>query len=157
MIRTALVVAIVGLCVNRAAAQDRFPQFEKRTFRDGDKQLPYRLLVPKAYAPGIACPLVVWLHGSGEKGGDNVAPLRAALDKTFLADAETCPAFVLVPQCPSGKAWHAVGLNKPPEVTEPSRLVVRAIAAVHKEVGLDGRSSYLGASSAVESGSWDFY
>jgi predicted peptidase len=81
--------------------------------------LKYRLLVPKGYKKGTAWPLIVWLHGSGEKGNDNVSPLRA-IDKTFLTDAAKCPAFVMVPQCPDRTAWHAVGFNKVPEVTEPT-------------------------------------
>jgi predicted peptidase len=37
--------------------------------------LPYRLLIPKDYTPAKAWPLIVWLHGSGEKGTDNSAQL----------------------------------------------------------------------------------
>jgi predicted peptidase len=94
---TRFAIATIVLCSGLTArAQDPFPQFEKRIHKEGDKALPYRLLVPKGYKPETALPLVVWLHGSGETGVDNVSPLRA-LDKTFLADAEKCPAFVMVP------------------------------------------------------------
>ena len=149
------VLVAVVLCFGATAgAQDPFPQFEKRVHKEGEKKLPYRLLVPKAYKPGTALPLVVWLHGSGETGNDNVAPLRA-LDKTFLADAEKCPAFVLVPQCPSRTAWHAVGYNKVPEVTEPSRMLVAAIEELVKEFGLDGRRIYLGGFSMGGCGTWE--
>lgn len=149
------VLAALALCSGvTARAQDPFPQFEKRVHKDGEKKLPYRLLVPKAYKPGAALPLIVWLHGSGEKGTDNVAPLRA-LDKTFLADAEKCPAFVLVPQCPAQTAWHAVGYGKVPEVTEPSRMLVVVIEGLQKEFGLDGRRIYLGGFSMGGCGTWE--
>ncbi|MBN9518312.1 dienelactone hydrolase family protein [bacterium] len=148
------VVAVVLYCGTTAGAQDPFPQFEKRVHKDGAKALPYRLLVPKAYAPGTALPLVVWLHGSGETGGDNVAPLRA-LDKTVLADAEKCPAFVMVPQCPPKSAWHAVGYNKVPEMTDPSRMTVAAVAGLRKEFGLDGRRIYVGGFSMGGCGTWE--
>src|SRR5262245_39181933 len=137
-----------------ACAQDSFPQFEARTYKAGDEALKYRLLVPKAYKKGSALPLIVWLHGSGEKGGDNVAPLRA-LDKTFLADAEKCPAFVMVPQCPSATAWHAVGYNRVPDITEPSRLTVAAVKELHREFGLDGRRIYVGGFSMGGCGTWE--
>ncbi len=150
-----LVTVTVVLCAGvTAGAQDPFPQFEKRTHKEGGKSLPYRLLVPRAYKPGTALPLVVWLHGSGETGADNASPLRA-LDKTFLADAETCPAFVLVPQCPSRTAWHAVGYNKVPAITEPARMVVATVAELHKEFGLDGRRIYLGGFSMGGCGTWE--
>jgi poly(3-hydroxybutyrate) depolymerase len=148
-------VLLAALCTTPSAhAQDRFPQFQARTHKEGDSALKYRLLVPKAYKPGTALPLIVWLHGSGEKGTDNTAPLLA-LDRTFLADAEKCPAFVLVPQCPDRTAWHAVGFNKVPDVTEPSRLLVAAVAAVQKEFGLDGRRIYLGGFSMGGCGTWE--
>jgi predicted esterase len=137
-----------------APARDPFPQFEARTYKDGDRTLKYRLLVPKAYKKGTALPLIVWLHGSGEKGGDNVSPLRA-IDRTFLTDAEKCPAFVMVPQCPSRTAWHALGFNKVPGITEPSLLTVAAIKGLHREFGLDGRRIYLGGFSMGGCGTWE--
>ncbi len=152
---TRFAIAAVLLCSGMTArAQNQFPQFEKRVHKEGEKSLPYRLLVPRAYKPGTALPLVVWLHGSGEKGADNVSPLRA-LGKTFLTDAEKCPAFVLVPQCPSKTAWHAVGYNKVPAVTEPSRMLVATIEGLVKEFGLDGHRIYLGGFSMGGCGTWE--
>jgi poly(3-hydroxybutyrate) depolymerase len=149
------VSAVLLLCFGATVrAQDPFPQFEKRVHTEGEKKLPYRLLVPKAYKPGTVLPLIVWLHGSGEKGADNVAPLRA-LDKTVLADAEKCPAFVLVPQCPAQTAWHAVGYGKVPEVTEPSRMLAVVIEGLVKEFGLDGCRIYLGGFSMGGCGTWE--
>lgn len=135
-------------------AQDPFPQFESRSHKEGDKILPYRLLVPKGYKPGTAWPLIVWLHGSGEIGTDNTSPLRA-LDKTLLTDADNCPAFVLVPQCPPRSSWLAIGYNKVPDITEPSRIVAATVADLCKEFGLDGRRIYLGGFSMGGCGTWE--
>jgi predicted esterase len=152
---TRFVIAAVALCIGATVhAQDPFPQFEKRTHKEGDKSLPYRLLVPKAYKPGTALPLIVWLHGSGERGGDNVSPLRA-LAETFLADAEKCPALVMVPQCHSKSSWLAIGYNKVPDITEPSRMVVATVEELQKEFGLDGRRIYLGGFSMGGGGTWE--
>lgn len=149
------VVALLALCGPLAArADDPFPQFEARTHKDGDKALKYRLLVPKAYKKGTPLPLIVWLHGSGEKGTDNVSPLRG-IDKTFLIDAAKCPAFVMVPQCPDRTAWHAVGFNKVPAITEPTRLTVAAVEGLVKEFGLDGRRIYVGGFSMGGCGTWE--
>jgi hypothetical protein len=71
------VIAAVVPCFGAVVrAQESFPQFEKRVHKEGEKKLPYRLLVPKAYEPGTALPLIVWLHGSGEKATDNVSPAQ---------------------------------------------------------------------------------
>jgi predicted esterase len=154
MTRYALSALILSLGVPAVRAQDSFPQFEKRVHKEGEKALPYRLLVPKAYQPGAACPLIVWLHGSGEKGADNLSPLRT-LANTLLADPEKCPAFVLVPQCPPSAAWQAVGFNRAPDITEPSRMVVEAVAGLRKEFGLDGRRIYVGGFSMGGVGTWE--
>lgn len=154
MTRYALTAALLCLGISTANGEDPFPQFETRVHKEGEKSLPYRLLVPEGYKPGAALPLIVWLHGSGEKGADNVSPLRA-LDKPVLADAGKCPAFVLVPQCPPRTAWHAVGLNRPPEVTDPARMVVATVAELQKEFWLDGRRIYLGGFSMGGCGTWE--
>jgi len=148
-------VILAALCSALTAnAQASFPQFEARSHNEGGKALKYRLLVPKKFQPGTSLPLIVWLHGSGEVGTDNTSPLRT-LDGTFLANAETCRAFVMVPQCPPRTAWHAVGFNKPPDITEPARMVAATIAELHKEFGLDGRRIYLGGFSMGGCGTWE--
>lgn len=127
-----------------------------RVHRDGDKSLPYQLLVPKDYAAGDAkaWPLIVWLHGSGEKGTDNKGPV-SRVGGTFLTDGANARAFVLVPQCPDGMAWHGVGLNKQPAVTDASRLLLLAIADVVREFRLDDRRVYLGGFSMGAIGTWE--
>ena len=51
-------------------AQD-LDRYEKQTYLGRDGELPYRILLPKHYNPDIAYPLVLFLHGSGERGSDN--------------------------------------------------------------------------------------
>jgi predicted esterase len=155
--RTFFVAVAVTLAAgDSGAAQEpaRFAQFEIRTYRDGEKSLPYRLLIPKAYKPGDAAPLIVWLHGSGEVGNNNTTQLRG-IENTVLSDPAKCPAFVLAPQCPQGSSWLAVGYNKPAPMPEPSRLLIGAIAEVRKEFGLDDRRIYLGGFSMGSCGTWD--
>ena len=43
---------------------------KKRYLQDGDT-LPYRLLLPKNYDASRSYPLILFLHGSGERGNDN--------------------------------------------------------------------------------------
>jgi len=68
--------------------------------------LRYRLMPPLRINPGARYPLVVFLHGAGERGTDNRAQLRYLPD--LLAEPpsrELYPAFVLAPQCPPEGAW----------------------------------------------------
>src|ERR1700733_6214638 len=51
-------------------------------------------------------PLVIFLHGSGERGNDNEAQLKWGV-KNFATDQnmQLHPAFVIAPQCPQNEGW----------------------------------------------------
>lgn len=136
------------------APQDKFPQFAARVYKEAEKSLHYRLLIPSEYRKGQAWPLIIWLHGSGEKGTDNLAQLPQ-LERTILADKAKCPAFVMAPQCPPKVAWHTLGYDKPSEISEATRLLIAAIQELQKEFQLDDRRIYLGGFSMGGCGTWD--
>src|SRR5690242_8020214 len=84
------------------AADDHRDRFEARTYAAGDFSLPYRLLKPKNYDPAKKYPLVIFLHGAGERGDDNEKQLVHGMND-FASDEvmEKYPAFVMAPQCPA--------------------------------------------------------
>lgn len=65
--------------------------------------LPYRLMRPIDETPGVRYPVVVFLHGFGERGTDNQRQLLQG-GPEFSADAfrRAYPAFFIAPQCPDG-------------------------------------------------------
>jgi predicted peptidase len=69
--------------------------------------MPYRLFGPgRALAAGEKIPLVVFLHGAGERGTDNVA--QVGTNMYGLLDATRSPeysSFLVAPQLPSG-GWR---------------------------------------------------
>ena len=69
-----------------------------------DVDLPYLLHVPDGAAPIGGWPLVLFLHGSGERGRDADLLRRQGLPKR-LDDGLAFPAIVLSPQCPEGDVW----------------------------------------------------
>jgi predicted peptidase len=68
--------------------------------------MPYRILFPKNYDPAKSYPLLIFLHGIGERGSDNEQQLRWGAS-LFQADSvrEQYPAFVIFPQCQAGHYW----------------------------------------------------
>jgi predicted peptidase len=67
--------------------------------------LPCRVLLPEGYAPhSTRYPLVVSLHGSGERGADNASQLRNGLDG-FVRTRAARPCIVVAPQLPAGETW----------------------------------------------------
>jgi predicted peptidase len=95
-----------------ANAQDKSLYQKKQLVLDGDT-LPYRILYPKNYSADKKYPLVLFLHGSGERGRDNEKQLfwGAGL---FLDSAirERFPAIVVFPQCPQNSFWNAITFTK---------------------------------------------
>lgn len=68
--------------------------------------LPCRVLLPEGYGPERRFPLVVSLHGSGERGTDNVAQLQNGLDTfTLPAFRARFPCIVVAPQAPPGATF----------------------------------------------------
>jgi len=95
---------------------------------------PYRLLAPLPTKRDCDRPLVVFLHGAGERGGDNIQQLKWL--PALLADAvrrKKYPCFLLAVQCPQGEQWVDVPFRE----TEPralSKSASRAMRAVQAAV-----------------------
>ncbi len=72
----------------------------------------YWLYLPRAYDtdPSKLWPLVIFLHGSGERGADLTKVKVHGPPK--LADGREFPFILLSPQCPEGERWNVYLLNK---------------------------------------------
>lgn len=88
-------------------AQELYGEYEKKVYvsSQGDS-LKYRLLRPETEKAGKKYPLVLFLHGAGERGDDNLKQLVHG-GQMWLnpVNRERYPAFVLVPQCPPEEYW----------------------------------------------------
>jgi predicted esterase len=71
--------------------------------------LRFRLHVPDNFEPGKKYPLVVWLHGAGECGADNINQLSHLHHIIpYLVGPKKRDFFLLVPQCPhTHVSWEA--------------------------------------------------
>ena len=111
-----LILALALMVGNFLKAQEampsmeRFPDtslFEAHCYIEGDDTLLYRLYrSQKADTMTEALPLVIFLHGAGERGNDNCLQLRHCI-KYFLDDTITAryPFLLMVPQCPNERRW----------------------------------------------------
>lgn len=70
------------------------------------RNLPYRILFPREYDSTTKYPMLVFLHGVGERGTDNEKQLAIGASY-FLKDSvrENYPAFIVYPQCPATGYW----------------------------------------------------
>lgn len=87
---------------------ERFSAAEVRYTGGGyqDQAFAYRLLAPERVEPGQKYPLVLFLHGAGERGNDNRVQLLYL--PTWMSEGEYRKRFacyLLAPQCPTAKWW----------------------------------------------------
>lgn len=82
---------------------------------DGGANLPFRYFVPPGYNSAQAYPVILFLHGSGERGDDNEAQLgnNANGAMALLGDDELAlqPVFMIAPQCPDDGWWSGATLG----------------------------------------------
>lgn len=96
---------IIYILILSILASNCFAQFKDGSFMIDGLTLPYKVMYPKDYDKNKTYPLVIFLHGAGERGNDNEAQLTHG--KQFLIDnfSEKYPAIVIAPQCPQGNYW----------------------------------------------------
>ena len=73
-------------------------------FLSGDRELPFRIKSPEKKEEGKVYPLVVFLHGSGERGDDNQCHVMPSLLKGIEKNGTEC--YILMPQLHSDGNWQ---------------------------------------------------
>lgn len=80
--------------------------FVNKTITVHSTEERYVVYVPENYTPDTAWPLIVFLHGAGERGDDGVAQTTAGIGPAIKKDPSRFPAIVLMPQCPKEQVWN---------------------------------------------------
>jgi predicted peptidase len=74
--------------------------FVSRSLVDNGTTYKYSVFVPKGFDVKQKWPIILSLHGSGEKGTDGVKPTTTGLGLVVRAQTSTFPAVVVFPQMP---------------------------------------------------------
>src|SRR4030095_10578149 len=100
-----LFLAMALLPIIHSKGQD-FSLYQKSELISGNDTLRYRILYPLGYEEGKKYPLLVILHGSGERGRDNEKQLVHGGNLFVKKETrEKFPAIVIFPQCPDDTTW----------------------------------------------------
>src|SRR6478609_5098095 len=103
-------VLAAQLLISQFAAAASVADFVDFSLRNSSNQviLPGRLYVPpEASNPGVPRPFILFFHGAGESGSDNISQVNVNIDN-LLAEAKRRGAFLYAPQSPN--AWNGISL-----------------------------------------------
>lgn len=138
-------------------------RFSRETFKStGGGQLNYRKLSPRIVGTAEPTPLIVFLHGSGERGDDNTSQLKHGL--SLLASREGMkqyPATIIAPQCPQKSRWTTTLADRPgsglhdPTPTDTMRLTLELIDSIRLTDNVDPNRIYVTGLSMGGFGTFD--
>jgi predicted peptidase len=137
-------------------------RFSMEKYINGNDTLYYRQLFPDADTMR-KYPLVIFLHGSGERGHDNEAQLKWGV-QNFATDQNMTlhPALVVAPQCPEKMGWSSFSREKnttemhlQSTPTKPMELLIELIHKLVKTMPIDSNRIYITGLSMGGFGTYD--
>ncbi len=111
--------------------------FEGTTYR-------YVVYVPWEYTPDKRWPVILFLHGAGERGTDGLKQTEVGIGRAIRLHSERFPALVVMPQCAPDQ-WWAGKMNE---------MALKTLEQTLKEYSCDENRLYLTGLSMGGFGSW---
>ncbi len=127
-------------------------------------KLPYTLLkIGQATNSETKIPLILFLHGAGERGDKNIEQLTVGLPVLIntIMTTKTFPCIIVVPQCPANQKWVNTDWTKTSHLMEmnmawPLQATVQLLdSIIRKESLVDSNSIYLTGISMGGFGTWE--
>lgn len=121
--------------------------------------IAYRIYTP-AVEPNQTVPLVLFLHGAGERGNNNVSQLVHGVKPLLQFVKEGHPAVIIAPQCPVNEQWVNTpwnGLSHTMDETPSKALqaVIELFEDSLKTLPIDRTRLYVTGISMGGYGTWD--
>ena len=135
IIALGMVSTIAGAGDNAMTNAPTMGFIDKTLTKDGG-DVRYVLYVPRGYDAAQEWPLVVFLHGAGERGADGLLQSDVGIGRAIRRNPERFPCLVLMPQCPLEKFWDVMfdDIEKMMEVTrkdyriDPARITLTGLS-----------------------------
>lgn len=136
--------------------------YEARTYESSDGHtLKYRIHIPEDLDPEERYPLILFLHGAGERGDDNMVQLTHGAFTILSYTQETDnPAIIVAPQCPAEMRWvntryDARSHTMPELPTLPMRLAMELLEEIVATQPVDDDRIYVTGLSMGGFAVWD--
>ncbi|WP_420574647.1 prolyl oligopeptidase family serine peptidase [Kordia sp.] len=110
LIKNVLTLSLVVFCTLVTAQEDLY---KHRIHSEGKDTLKYRIMYPKDFSETKQYPVVLFLHGAGERGSDNQKQLLHG-SKLFAntTNRDSFPAIIVFPQCPKNSYWSNAEIDR---------------------------------------------
>ena len=143
IIEAVVILGILMIGASSVSAQDT--GLLERSVNVGGSEYSYRVFVPKNWTRKKKWPTILFLHGAGERGSDNLRQTQVGLGPAISRVEATFPCVVVMPQCPLPRFW-----------SEPEILAKAMAALDHSlaEFNGDKRRIYLTGLSMGGYGLW---
>lgn len=166
LLSTALLLTTACFCIfsctSNTMADEVTDLFAVKQYTGANNEvLNYRELTPEKITPDTRYPLVIFLHGAGERGDDNTAQLIHVVKELATPEMrERYPAFVFAPQCPKMKRWVETDWTleqhtMPETPSESMGLLISLIEESVKTLPIDPKRIYVVGLSMGGYGTWD--
>lgn len=140
-IRRILLVLLTALVLSGCT---RHSQFLEREVKVGDHTYKYRVWLPHHYTKLRRWPVVLYLHGSGERGSDNDQQVSIGLAPALERYGERYKTIVVFPQCDTDHEWYG----------EMELMALTELNSAISEFRGDPRRVYLTGVSMGGAGTW---
>lgn len=141
-----LFILAVSLAVSpRSAARTKETGFLDRTISVQGKTYKYQVFLPDTWSSKQKWPIILFLHGAGERGSDGLLQTDVGLGHAIRLDRSRFPSIVVMPQCLKDDWWPT---------PEMEATALAALAAATKEFKGDPKRTYLTGLSMGGFGSW---
>lgn len=133
---------LLSACMS--APQRTSGEFVERSVDVGGVTHRYQVFAPASRAGGPKPPVILFLHGSGERGSDNRRQTEVGIGAYVRRHVADFPAIVVFPQAPEGSEWNQV-----------VDVVLAQLDAATREFGGDPDRTVLTGLSMGGFGAWD--
>lgn len=118
--------------------------FLYRTLKLGTESYAYSIWVPPEYNEATAWPVILFLHGSGERGSDGLLQTEVGIGTAIRRNRGLAQAIVVMPQCRREKMWTG----------DMAEMALKCIEQTSREYNLDADRIYLTGLSLGGHGAW---
>lgn len=103
-------VALTELAINSALHKpmSTLYSFKTEVITLHGRSMPYAVWLPPDYSLEKAWPVLLFLHGAGERGTDGLLQTTVGIGPALKNAPEKFPFLVILPQCPRGLYWDVL-------------------------------------------------